>query len=165
LYFFLIKVPPNFNEILRSYTANGYRVIALAGKPLDASLSWSHAMKLTRETVESELIFYGLLIMQNMIKPETTPIIAELTRAGIGSVMVTGDNLLTAICVARKCGMVPKSNRVIVVEAHPAQEFAANEEGIQKETIPARIEWKLADGYSDIEDEQLNDGYQSGGVS
>jgi magnesium-transporting ATPase (P-type) len=140
-------------------------VIALAGKSLDTSLSWSQSMKLTRETIESELNFYGLLIMQNMIKPETTPVIAELTRAGIASVMVTGDNLLTAICVARKCGMVSKTSRIIVVEAHSPQEFAANEEGIQKETIPARIEWKLADGHSEIEDEQLNDGYQSGGVT
>ena len=76
--------------MLKSYTANGYRVIALAGKSLDESLSWIQALKMSRDNVEVELDFYGFLIMQNMIKPETTPIINELKDAGLKTVMVTG---------------------------------------------------------------------------
>jgi cation-transporting P-type ATPase 13A2 len=87
----LIKVPENFNEMLQNYTTNGYRVIALAGKSLDESLSWFQALKLSRENIESDLDFYGFLIMQNMIKPETTPIINELQNAGLRTVMVTGN--------------------------------------------------------------------------
>ena len=30
-----------------------------------------------------------------------------------------GDHLLTAVCVARECGMIPSSHRVIVAEATP----------------------------------------------
>jgi cation-transporting P-type ATPase 13A2 len=40
--------------------------------------------------------------MQNTLKPETTPVITELKKANIRCVMVTGDNLLTAISVARQ---------------------------------------------------------------
>jgi cation-transporting ATPase 13A2 len=56
-------------------------VIALAGKSLGREISWSNATKLTRDSIESDLNFYGFLIMENMIKPETTPIINELKNA------------------------------------------------------------------------------------
>ena len=85
-----VLVPENFNEMLQNYTTNGYRVIALAGKSLDESVTWLQALKLSRENIESELTFFGFLIMQNMIKPETTPIINELQNAGLKTVMVTG---------------------------------------------------------------------------
>jgi magnesium-transporting ATPase (P-type) len=77
--------------MLQNYTTNGYRVIALAGKSLDESISWLQALKLSRENIESDLDFFGFLIMQNMIKPETTPIINELQNAGLRTVMVTGN--------------------------------------------------------------------------
>ena len=38
--------------------------------------------------------------MQNTLKLETTPVIAELKQANIKCVMITGDNLLTALSVA-----------------------------------------------------------------
>ncbi len=145
-------IPANFNELLQKYTANGYRVIALAGKELDSSISWTQACKISRDAIESDLTFYGLLIMQNMIKPETTPVILELINAGLRTVMVTGDNLLTAICVARKCNMVSKKQKIVLVDAFPAQEtHGDNGESTQ---VPAYVEWKLAGDFSDIEDEE-----------
>jgi P-type E1-E2 ATPase len=42
--------------------------------------------------------------MQNMIKPATPIVLNELANANITSVIVTGDNLHTAINVARHCG-------------------------------------------------------------
>jgi magnesium-transporting ATPase (P-type) len=138
---------------LQAYTANGYRVIALAGKQLDDSISWNHSLKLTRDEIESELDFYGFLIMQNMIKPETTPIISELTEAGITSVMVTGDNLLTALSVARKCGMIHKDNKVVLVEAHSPHESHISDE---TNFVPARIEWKLVEHEIDMDEMENN---------
>jgi cation-transporting ATPase 13A2 len=83
-------VPSDFDNLLHKYTVSGYRVIALAGKQLDPSVSWFQALKQQRDTIESDLTFYGLLIMQNMIKPATPIVINELTNANITSVMVTG---------------------------------------------------------------------------
>jgi len=40
--------------------------------------------------VESDLIFLGLLIMENMLKPQTTPVIKDLQAAEIRTVMATG---------------------------------------------------------------------------
>ena len=54
-----------------------------------------------RDQVEKDLTFLGFLIMQNTLKIATIPVIKELMAADIRTVMVTGDNLLTAISVAR----------------------------------------------------------------
>lgn len=70
--------------------------------------------KLEREDVEKDLYFVGFLIMENKLKTTTTPTIMELQKANIRSIMVTGDNALTAISVARQCNIIPydKSPRV-----------------------------------------------------
>lgn len=112
-------VPGTFPELLKDYTLQGFRVIALAWKKLDPKLSWHHAQKIKREQVEVDLNFLGLLIMQNTLKPETTPVIKVLHDAQIRSVMVTGDNLLTAVSVARDCHMISETHKVIVVKGFP----------------------------------------------
>lgn len=38
------------------------------------------------------------------MKPETEEVISELNSCGFKSIMITGDNLLTGINVAQKCG-------------------------------------------------------------
>ncbi len=83
-------MPENFHDLLHVYTANGFRVIAMAGKSLDPSISWVQSCKMPRDVIESDLTFYGFLIMQNTIKSETIPVIEELTNAALRSVMVTG---------------------------------------------------------------------------
>lgn len=45
---------------------------------------------LTMLQLENDLNFLGLLIMQNTLKPETAPVIAQLQVAQIRCVMVTG---------------------------------------------------------------------------
>ncbi|GFY37225.1 probable cation-transporting ATPase 13A3 [Trichonephila inaurata madagascariensis] len=108
-------VPVNFPELLKDYTLQGYRVLALAHRKLDSKLSWHHAQKIKRDQVEKDLTFLGLLIMQNTLKPETTPVIKALKDAKIRCVMVTGDNVMTAMSVARDCHMIPESDRIIVI--------------------------------------------------
>ncbi|XP_021926839.1 probable cation-transporting ATPase 13A3 isoform X2 [Zootermopsis nevadensis] len=108
-------VPGNFDSLLMEYTLTGYRVIALAYKNLSPKFNWKQAQRTDRDQLENGLEFLGLLIMQNALKPETSPIIAQLQVAQIRCVMVTGDNILTAVSVARDCGMVPPSEQVIQV--------------------------------------------------
>ena len=43
-----------------------------------------------RDKVECELSFCGLMVMENSLKPETTPVIRQLHAANIRTVMVTG---------------------------------------------------------------------------
>lgn len=55
--------------------------------------------------------------MENRLKPETTPVISALNTACIKTVMVTGDNMLTALSVARDCDIVKPGTPVIAVSA------------------------------------------------
>ncbi|XP_070560600.1 polyamine-transporting ATPase 13A3-like isoform X8 [Ptychodera flava] len=113
------SIPEDFHKMLVGYTKQGFRVLAIAWKPLDPSLQWHKALKVPRDDVENDLQLLGLLVMQNKLKPETTPVIKELIAAQIRIVMVTGDNMLTAVNVARKCGILQPHDRVIMVEALP----------------------------------------------
>uniref|UniRef100_U3I699 Cation-transporting ATPase n=1 Tax=Anas platyrhynchos platyrhynchos TaxID=8840 RepID=U3I699_ANAPP len=126
-------VPADFLKELKMYTSQGFRVIALAhkvlslGKDVDVS-------DLEREEAESELVFLGLLVMENRLKQETKPVLQELAAARIRSVMVTGDNLQTAVTVARSAEMIPKASKVIIIEASEPEGSA-----------PASIAWQLAE--------------------
>ena len=89
----------------------------MAYKPLESKLTWPKVQRIKREQVEKEMRLLGLLIMQNALKPETTPVINQLQVARIRTVMVTGDNLMTAISVARDCGMINRDESVLILSA------------------------------------------------
>jgi len=61
-------IPSNFKVVLSKYTTEGYRVIALSCKDL-AGMDLQRAHSITREEVESNLTFLGLLVMENKMKP------------------------------------------------------------------------------------------------
>ena len=100
--------PPDYDELLAYYTHRGFRVIACASKHI-FKLNWLKVQKMKREEAESNLEFAGFIIFENKLKERTTEIIEELTEANIRTVMCTGDNILTAISVARECGLINRS--------------------------------------------------------
>ncbi|XP_012635697.2 putative cation-transporting ATPase 13A5 [Microcebus murinus] len=126
-------VPRNFPQEMRNYTVQGFRVIALAHKVLKMG-KLLEVECLAREEVESDLTFLGLLIMENRLKKETKPVLKELSEARIRTVMITGDNLQTAITVAKNSEMIPQGSQVIIVEANEPEEFA-----------PASVTWRLVE--------------------
>ncbi|RXG68241.1 putative cation-transporting ATPase 13A4 [Armadillidium vulgare] len=79
-------VPEDFHEVLLSYTRKGFRVLALGWKPLD--ISYIKAHRITREEVESDLHFLGLLVLENRLKDETAPVIRQLNNANIRTIMI-----------------------------------------------------------------------------
>lgn len=102
--------------MLQHYTSEGYRVIAIAHKSLNR-LPYAKVQRLSREAAESDLTFLAFVIMENRLKPETMPVISALNTACIKTVMVTGDNMLTALSVARDCDIVKPGTPVIAVSA------------------------------------------------
>ncbi|XP_058017400.1 polyamine-transporting ATPase 13A2 isoform X5 [Ahaetulla prasina] len=113
------SVPQDFPQQLQQFTSSGFRVLALAYKPSVAVGSFEEAQEVTRDWVETDMVFLGLLVLKNILKPETAPVIRVLRSAGIQTVMVTGDNMLTAVNVARSCHMVEAHERVVFVNAAP----------------------------------------------
>ncbi|KAI1462204.1 hypothetical protein F4805DRAFT_409700 [Annulohypoxylon moriforme] len=105
--------PEDYDELLSYYTHKGYRVIACATRYIK-KLSWVKSQKMKRDEVETNLDFVGFIIFENKLKPTTAAVLKELTQSNIGSIMVTGDNILTAISVARNCGLVEKDAHCFV---------------------------------------------------
>ncbi|XP_008405076.1 probable cation-transporting ATPase 13A3 isoform X3 [Poecilia reticulata] len=127
-------VPENFAEVLEGYTKQGFRVIALAHRRLGSKLNWHKVQNVNRDYIEANLEFLGLIIMQNKLKAETPGVLQDLHRANIRTIMVTGDNMLTAVSVARDCGMIPPEDMVIIADALPPHDGQA-----------AKIAWRYAD--------------------
>ena len=88
--FNVFAVPDNFHSVLKNYTRKGYRVIAAAFRPLPASINYTKMQRLSREEVETDLILLGLIVLENKLKPETTPVISKLKDAKLRIVIVTG---------------------------------------------------------------------------
>ncbi|XP_053280312.1 cation-transporting ATPase 13A2 isoform X1 [Pleuronectes platessa] len=109
-------VPAQFSSKLRSFSSEGLRVLALGYKPLDNN---TDPRTIKREEVEKDMQFLGLLMMKNLVKPDSADAINILRQAQLRSVMVTGDNILTAVNVAKSCRMVGSDERVIFVHATP----------------------------------------------
>ncbi|XP_055335607.1 polyamine-transporting ATPase 13A2-like [Paramacrobiotus metropolitanus] len=129
-------IPANFHKVLHFYAHQGYRVIAMGYRDLDYRLAYHQLSRLKRETVETEINFVGLLVMQNSLKDETVDVISELNAANIQTVMVTGDNLMTAVSVARKCGMVGEEENIVMVDVMSPDEITG---------ARAHILWRYAD--------------------
>jgi len=93
----------NIDEIMKAneeMAGSAMRVIATAYIELP-----SETANLTEETVKSNLIFVGLLGMEDPPRPEAIEAVQICTQAGIKVVMITGDNSLTAQSVARQLGI------------------------------------------------------------
>ncbi|XP_070766289.1 polyamine-transporting ATPase 13A2 [Enoplosus armatus] len=109
-------MPPQFYSKLRNFSSEGLRVLALAYKPLDENTDFR---TIERGEVEKDMQFLGFLMMKNLVKPESAEVINILRLAHLRSVMVTGDNILTAVNVAKSCGMMGSDEKVIFVNATP----------------------------------------------
>lgn len=113
-------VPEHFHAILNSYARQGYRIIALAYNTLPAKYTITKVQKCAREVVEKNLTFLGFCVMENRLKEDTKAVIGSLADACIRTVMVTGDNILTAISVAKNCRMIKSGERVIHIDQRTA---------------------------------------------
>jgi Ca2+-transporting ATPase len=82
-----------------SLTEQAMRVLAVAYRVLDSDSRKSQA-----QLIERELIFVGLIAMIDPPREEVKRAIEECTRAGIKTMMITGDHKNTAVAIARQLG-------------------------------------------------------------
>ena len=107
-------IPNNFDEILNSYTTKGYRVLGMAAKSI--KMSFKQSQTITREQVEKNMLFLGLLIVQNKLKEKTKDSLAKYDAADLRMLMATGDNILTAICVSKECNLIRHNKEMLSCE-------------------------------------------------
>ncbi|KAH7816798.1 putative P-type ATPase (P-ATPase) Superfamily Protein [Monocercomonoides exilis] len=100
------SIPHDYQAQLKEHTQKGLRVLALGHRVLPMK-DYEWVQTVQREEVEKDLTFLGFFIMENKLKPSTPAAIHRLKEASIRTLMITGDNPLTAIQVARECSIIP----------------------------------------------------------
>ncbi|KAM3727132.1 putative cation-transporting ATPase W08D2.5 [Dirofilaria immitis] len=108
------SIPANYSNVVNDYAQHGYRLIAVAYKKL--YISFPKSQRVNREQMENDLTLLGLVTMENRLKAQTVGVIHQLNKAHIRTVMVTGDNILTALSVARECGIIQPVKKAYIVE-------------------------------------------------
>ena len=110
-------LPANYNRILNLYSNQGLRVFALSFKLL--KMHYLQSEKLSRESVEHDLIFLGFYIVKNKLRPKTRKTIDILSDVDILTLMSTGDNVFTAASVAKECHIVPDEQIIYRMDVIP----------------------------------------------
>jgi hypothetical protein len=112
------SLPGDFQDVLAAYAQHGYRILALATKKIPVNLAKTAKInRMARAEIESDLNLLGLIVLENRLKAASSSVLRELHTAQIRPVMVTGDNILTAVCVAQDCGLIPAGEAILQVQA------------------------------------------------
>jgi Ca2+-transporting ATPase len=93
-------------KLFQQYASTGLRVIALAQKNV-------RTVPESRESAERDLTFLGFVGIADPARGEVKDAIALARVAGIKTIMITGDNELTARAIGAKIGLLQKGDEVI----------------------------------------------------
>jgi calcium-translocating P-type ATPase len=97
-------------DAFERYAADGLRVLGFASR-LAPDISQRRADD--RDAAESGLCFLGLIAMRDPLRPQVAAAVADCRRAGIRIIVITGDDGLTAVAVAREAGIVGEHAQVV----------------------------------------------------
>ncbi|OGG79537.1 hypothetical protein A3A39_00820, partial [Candidatus Kaiserbacteria bacterium RIFCSPLOWO2_01_FULL_54_13] len=84
-----------------SLARSGKRVLGVAVKDIGNARHFS----LTRDLDLKDLAFEGLITFRDPVRPEARDVVRRVERAGIRTIIVTGDHIGTAQTVAREVGL------------------------------------------------------------
>jgi len=107
------EVPEDYDEVYEYFALKGERVLALGYKPLTGT-KVTRAM--TRDSVESDLVFAGFVVLTAPLKADTCSVIEQLLASSHRVTIITGDHILTACYVATAVGVVSKPALVLQCE-------------------------------------------------
>ena len=123
-----------FKEENNKMAKKALRVIAVAYKDLDVL-----PRKVNSNEVENDLNFVGLIGMIDPPRDGVKEAIATCKKAGIKTVMITGDHLETAKAIAKELGILNLSERAITGEELENLSQEELEKNISKFSVFARV--------------------------
>ena len=104
-------VPVNFENTVLEAAKSGVYQIAIAFKTFDFD---GNLADVDRDDIEKSLTFGGFINFRNILREETAAVLSELERGDVATAMITGDNALTGISIARESGMIKGNKKVIL---------------------------------------------------
>lgn len=123
---------PSYYDKYEEYASNGYRVIALASK------IYKKVNYFNRTEVEENMNFAGFILFDCKIKEHAIETIRDLKESGHKVLMITGDNLLTAVSVAKKLDII-YSDDLLGVEGENIDELLYSD-NFEKYVVFARAD-------------------------
>ncbi|MGB9853815.1 MAG: cation-translocating P-type ATPase [Candidatus Bathyarchaeales archaeon] len=121
-------------EVNEQLAGNALRVLAMAYKRLPATVT-----KYDEKTAETGMIFVGLEGMIDPPREEAIEANKLCQKAGIKTVMITGDHKLTAIAVAKDVGIFKEGDMVLTGAEMDKLSDKEFEEIVEKVTVYARV--------------------------
>ena len=114
----------------KAFSENGLRVLSFAYKESDEVLGVD---------TEYGFTFLGLVSMVDPPRPESVTAVADARRAGIKSVMITGDHKITAIAIAKQIGIYEDGDMALTGEELDALSDEELARAITKISVYARV--------------------------
>ena len=114
--------------------AQALRVIAVAKRELEFLPA-----RLDSDTVERELTFLGLFGMVDPPRPQARGAVEKCRRAGVRTVLITGDHKLTAVAIARELGILQTGQKAITGAELDFMPDTMLEEEVEHFSVYARV--------------------------
>lgn len=138
---------------------NALRVLALATKTFDKMP--------VAEDLEFDMNFVGLVGMIDPARPEVKDAIQIATKAGIKTVMITGDHIVTASAIAKELGILKEGDKAITSQeldllsdeylAEHIQEFSVFARVAPKDKVRIVEAWQKQDAICAMTGDGVND--------
>ncbi|HIZ56230.1 MAG TPA: HAD-IC family P-type ATPase, partial [Firmicutes bacterium] len=118
----------------REMAENALRVLAVAIKPLESVPDAP-----TSDTLENGLTFLGLLGMIDPPRPEAAVAVRTCHEAGIRTVMITGDHVITASAIAKDLGIMEEGQKAVSGQELKQMSEADLENEVENISVYARV--------------------------
>jgi sodium/potassium-transporting ATPase subunit alpha len=96
----------SLQKVYHSFMEEGLRVIAFAFKRVSSDFD---RIEVKDENIESDLVFVGIMGLEDPPRPEVYEAIRKCREAGINVIMLTGDASKTAIAIGKQIGLISEN--------------------------------------------------------
>jgi cation-transporting ATPase 13A3/4/5 len=105
------SIPASFDQNLEKCAKKGIYQISFAVKQMD--ISPDTVSSVSRDMVEESVDFLGVVNFKNQLRENTPLVLQELEDGDVRMTMITGDNTLTGICIAKESNMIKPNEKVV----------------------------------------------------
>jgi calcium-translocating P-type ATPase len=92
-------------DLIENWSKQGQRTLALAYKDLPPDYVFTE-IDVEHDVIEKDLLLIGIVGIEDPVREEVPRAVRDCQRADITVRMLTGDNVLTACCIAKQCGIL-----------------------------------------------------------